>query len=95
MCQHLLWPNISSCGLQELRVGGGDDYYNYHNNNIFHVLTDTKFRKGFHQDQALLPLQALQEEDEIDNIFDIDICVIEAEAKEEGTTTTPTATTST
>ena len=73
-----LVKHLPSCGLQELRVGEGED----NNHHIFHLLTDTKFRKGFHQAQAQVPsLHLLQEaeEQETDNIFDMDICMIETE----------------
>ena len=88
-----LAKHLSSCGLQELRVGEGDDSTCciLH---IFNLLTDTKFRKGSHQVQAqALPLQQEQEqeEEEIGNIFDIDVCMIEAE--EDSTTSVPPATT--
>ena len=86
-----LAKHLPSCGLQELRVGEGED----NNHHIFHLLTDTKFRKGFHQVQAQAPsLHLLQEaeDQETDNIdiFDMDICMIETE---DNTTTTPTTTT--
>ena len=88
LVKHLL-AGHAACGLQELRVGEGDD----NNHHIFHLLTDTKFRKGFHQVQAQAPALHLQqeaEEQEIDNIFDMDICMIETE---DNTTTPPTTTT--
>ena len=88
-----LAKHLSSCGLQELRVGEGDNYHHYNNNNDIFFLADTKFRKGFHQVQAqALPLHLPQEaeEEETDNIFDIDICMIETE---DTTTTQPTTTT--
>ena len=84
-----LAKHLPACGLQELRVGEGED----NNHHIFHLLTDTKFRKGFHQAQAQVPALRLQqeaEEQEIDNIFDMDICMIETE---DNTTTPPTTTT--
>ena len=81
-----LAKHLSSCGLQELRVGEGDDNYCY----ILNILTDTKFRKGFHQAQAQDP--HLPQEEEIDNIFDIDICMVETE-EDNTTTTSPIATT--
>ena len=43
-----LAKHLSACGLQELRFGEGDDHYHCY---VLHVLTDTKFRKGFHQEQ--------------------------------------------
>ena len=79
----------SSCGLQELRVGEGDNYHHY-NNHIF--FPDTKFRKGLHHAQEQAPSLHLPQEEETDNIFDIDICMIETE---DTTTTQPTTTTST
>ena len=88
-----LAKHLPSCGLQEFRVGEGDDNTCY----ILSLLTDTKFRKGFHQVQAqALPLHLPQEaeEEETDNIFDIDICMIETE-EDNATTTSPTTTTST
>ena len=86
-----LAKHLPACGLQELRVGEGDD----NNHHIFHLLTDTKFRKGFHQVQAQAPSlhpPPEAEEQETDNIFDIDICMIETD---DTTTTPPTTTTST
>ena len=83
-----LAKHLPACGLQELRVGEGDD----NNHHIFHLLTDTKFRKGFHQVQAQAPslhLPQEAEEQETDNIFDMDICMIETEDN----TTTPLTTT--
>ena len=90
-----LAKHLPSCGLQELRVGEGDNHNHHHH--IFHLLADTKIRKGFHQVQARAPaLHPPQEAEEqetdniLDNIFDLDICMIETEDR----TTTPTTTTS-
>ena len=83
-----LAKHLSFCGLQELRVGEGDNYHHY-NNHIF--FADTKFRKGFHHAQAQAPSQHLpQEAEENDNIFDLDICMI---VTEDINTTQPTITT--
>ena len=95
MSASTLAKHLSDCGLQELRVGEGDNYHHY-NNYIF--FADTKFRKGLHQ--ALPLLEQEQQEEDIDNIFDIDICMIETEEdnttnKTTATTTSPTPTTST
>ena len=89
-----LAKHLPSCGLQELRVGEGDNYHHYNNNN--HIFfSDSKFRKGFHHVQAQAPPQHLPQEaeEEIDNIFDFDICMIETE--DANTTQPDTTTTST
>ena len=53
-----LFRHLPACGLQELLVGEGGDY----NNSIFHILTDIKFRKGFHHQAP--PAQAQQADKE-------------------------------
>ena len=66
-----LAKHLPACGLQELRVGEGDN----NNHHIFHPLTDTKFRKGSHQAQAhARHPQQEAEEQETDNSSSTSSC---------------------